>query len=193
MGSQQLTSKSTTPTSRFINLQLWYLLSYFFLLPCLLEQMLATKLKHSRVNVNILMENISPDATKLTRTYVWLSRTLVKKHVNHQIPVLATISETMSALFFRHLYRLPRAQLVTLLRRPNTMASIMYHHQWRKHRRILWIYFLNFDPRHLRSVTQKLIEKATLRPRKDEDQHTPTWYENPSGQKNPNIYQTTIK
>merc|ERR1712150_184241 len=46
MGSQQLTSKSTTPTSRFINLQLWYLLSYFFLLPCLLEQMLATNGKH---------------------------------------------------------------------------------------------------------------------------------------------------
>jgi len=100
----------------------------------------------------------------------------VKKHVNHQIPVLATISEAtiaeIFALFFRHLYRLPRAQLVTLWRKPNGMASIMYHHQWRKHRRILLeiIFLMQLAMR----VTQKLIEKATLRPRKDEDQHTPT-------------------
>ena len=71
------------------------------------------------------METISPDAKKEFTLSV-----NVKQLAHHQIPVLATFTDSITAIFCRHLNRTARAKVVSLI----TEAAGL---QWRKHLMIL--------------------------------------------------------
>jgi len=58
----------------------------------------------------ILMETPSPIAT----TGLFTLSVIVKLFAQHQIPVLATCTESTPAVFFRHLNRSPCAKMVLL-------------------------------------------------------------------------------
>ena len=72
------------------------------------------------------METASPSAIT---AMVSLS-VIVKQIAQHQIPVLATFTDSITAIFCRHLIRTARAKVVSLI----TEASGL---QWRKHLMIL--------------------------------------------------------